>query len=65
MISDLEQRRDAVLAELERLASGIAGHRDRAPGAGGRRSRGEPDDAGRRRGREDTDETTVLARDAD
>ena len=25
MITDLEQRRDAVLAELERLASGIAG----------------------------------------
>ena len=35
VISDLEQRRDAVLAELERLASGIAGTASRAPRARG------------------------------
>jgi DivIVA domain-containing protein len=57
VISDLEQRRDAVLAELERLASGITGTatEHRPPGAGA--GADEP-------ATDDTDETTVLARDA-
>jgi DivIVA domain-containing protein len=55
VISDLEQRRDAVLAELERLASGITGTatEHRPPEAGD----DEP-------ATDDTDETTALARDA-
>src|SRR5258705_391133 len=67
VISDLEQRRDAVLAELERLASGIAGtateHR-------GPKESPEPSADPAAPGREaeeadgsDSDETTVLARD--
>lgn len=64
VISDLEQRRDAVLAELERLASGIAGAatEHRTPQA-----EDEQDDeaADEPEAVDDTDETTVLARDAD
>ena len=60
LISDLEQRRDAVLAELERLASGIAGtateHRPEAEAAKAKVEEVEAAD--------DTDETTVLAKDA-
>ena len=55
VIADLEKRRDAVIAELDRLASGIAGtateHRTPAGAP-------EPESA------DDTDETTVLAKDA-
>jgi DivIVA domain-containing protein len=62
VISDLEQRRDAVLAELDRLASGIAGTatEHRGPLAA------EPPSTDADTGDEidDTDETTVLANDA-
>ena len=64
VISDLEQRRDAVLAELERLASGIAGtateHRTAPPEAEER----EQLDEDAEEPEEATDETTVLAKDA-
>jgi DivIVA domain-containing protein len=58
VISDLEQRRDAVLAELERLASGITGAatEHRSSDGDGRPRDQEPAD--------DTDETTVLTSDS-
>jgi DivIVA domain-containing protein len=63
VITDLEQRRDAVLAELERLASGLVGtateHRAPANGEAPSEAEAAEEPAG------DTDETTVLARDAD
>lgn len=66
VISDLEQRRDAVVTELDRLASGIAGtateHRaPEAPPEGA--DPGEP--VGTDDPVEDTEETTVLARESD
>jgi DivIVA domain-containing protein len=61
VISDLERRRDAVLAELERLASGIAGAATEHRSSG---NDGEVEPATEPEPTEDTDETTVLARDA-
>ncbi len=60
LISDLEQRRDAVIAELDRLASGIAGTatEHRTP-ARAERGPGDEDE----RATDDTDETTLLASD--
>lgn len=85
VISDLEQRRDAVLAELDRLASGIAGTAtEHRPVAGGdaEPEAGADDDAGddapaeaeepeadgpstEERLAQETQETAILARDAD
>ncbi|MDX6582478.1 MAG: DivIVA protein [Solirubrobacterales bacterium] len=62
VISDLEQRRDAVLAELERLASGIAGTATEHRGPKAAEPSGEGADTGDEI--DDTDETTVLSRDA-
>ena len=63
LIGDLEQRRDAVLAELERLASGIAGtateHRPAAEAAKAKVEEVEEELE------DETDETAVLARDAE
>ena len=63
LIGDLEQRRDAVLAELDRLASGIAGtateHRPAAAAAKAKVEEVEDELE------QETDETTVLARDAE
>ena len=60
LIGDLEQRRDAVLAELDRLASGIAGtateHRPQAEAA-----KAEVEEAKAEIEDEDTEETSVLA----
>jgi DivIVA domain-containing protein len=75
LISDLEQRRDAVVAELERLASGIAGtateHRapaERGPAGSDPNEAETPEGPGARgsdpSADEDTEETTVLARDS-
>ena len=59
VISDLEQRRDAVLAELDRLASGIAGDRDPASPATREPTRREPatDATGERRAEASRPET--------
>lgn len=59
VISDLERRRDAVLVELERLASGIAGTATEHRSPAGRTGEDEADEV------DDTEETTVLARDPD
>lgn len=68
VISDLEQRRDAVVAELERLASGIAGTATEHRAPGGNAGAGpdlEPEDEGtEQEPGDDTDETTVLARES-
>ncbi len=60
LISDLEERREAVLAELERLASGIAGtateHRPHAEAA-----KAEVAEAKAQAEDDDTEETSVLA----
>jgi DivIVA domain-containing protein len=74
VIGDLEQRRDAVLAELDRLASGIAGtateHRsptsDTPPLKGSDPSSGEDSDLDDDDADDDTEdhETTVLADDS-
>ncbi len=69
VISDLEQRREAVLAELDRLASGIAGtatqYRPEAdppsPDDADEEATGDAAEAPA----DETDETTVLAHDAD
>ena len=58
VISDLERRRDAVLAELDRLASGIAG------AATEHRSSDEQREPSAEADGSDSDDTTVLARDA-
>jgi DivIVA domain-containing protein len=66
LISDLEQRREAVLAELERLASGIAGtateHRP-LKGEDKNADATAADPAGEENA--DAAETTILARDSD
>jgi DivIVA domain-containing protein len=69
LITDLEQRRDAVLAELDRLASGITGTAtEHRPAGGAREPSSDPDAPGREAEEadgSDSDETTVLAHDGE
>ncbi len=69
LIGDLEQRRDAVIAELERLASGIAGtateHRTPGQPTGASPDPADPGREAEEADGSDSDETAVLARDAE